>query len=80
MCGFKARDESKTTPRFRAEELCIIVHLLRLKLKTKKPKEKGAVFEKVGGVCGLVVIWVSNCHAALTFKNRPTEKDWCENF
>lgn len=38
------------------------------------------MFEKVGGACGLVVIRVSNCHTALTFKNRLAEKDWCENF
>lgn len=80
MCGCKDRDESKTTPRFLAEESWVIVHPPRLRVKKKKHRDKDAVFEKVGDVHGLVVIWVTNCHAALTFKNRAAEKDWCEHF
>lgn len=42
MCGCKDRDESKTTLRFRAGELCVIVRPFGLRVKEKKQKEKDA--------------------------------------
>lgn len=52
MCSCKDRDESETTARFWAEELCVSVHPLRLIVKKKNQKEKDVVFEKLGNVHG----------------------------
>ncbi len=40
------------------------VRPLRLRVKKKKQKEEDT-FEKVEDVRGLVIIWITSCHAAL---------------